>query len=66
MAVAKVIEVMGEGSSIEDAVQAAANGAGESVRNIQNVWVKDIKAVVENGSIAKYRVITKITFVVGG
>lgn len=66
MSVAKVIEVMGEGSSIEAAVEAAVAGAGDSVRNIQNVWVQDIKGVVENGSISKYRVITKITFVVGG
>jgi len=66
MAVAKVIEVMGEGSSIEAAVDSAVAGAGESVRNIQNVWVQDIKAVVENGNVSKYRVNTKITFVVGG
>ncbi|HKK93504.1 MAG TPA: dodecin family protein [Longimicrobiales bacterium] len=66
MSVAKVIEVMGEGSSIENAVDHAVSGAGESVRNIQNVWVQDIKAVVENGKVAKYRVNTKITFVVGG
>ena len=66
MAVAKVIEVIGEGSSIENAIESAVAGAGGSVRNIQNVWVQDIKGVVENGSIAKYRVITKITFVVDG
>jgi len=65
MAVAKVIEVIGEGSSIEAAVEAAVSGAGDSVRNIRNVWVQDIKAEVENGAVAKYRVITKITFVVG-
>jgi len=66
MPVAKVIEVMGEGSSIEDAVQNAVSGAGDSVRNIQNVWVQDIKAIVGDGSIDRYRVNTKITFVVGG
>lgn len=64
MAVAKVIEVMGEGSSIETAVDAAVAGAGESVRNIQNVWVQDIKAVVDDGKVDRYRVATKITFVV--
>jgi len=64
MAVAKVIEVMGEGSSIEEAVETAVQGAGDSVRNIQNVWVQDIKGVVEGGSVTRYRVITKITFLV--
>jgi flavin-binding protein dodecin len=64
MAVAKVIEVMGEGSSIEKAVEAAVAGAGESVRNIQNVWVQDIKAMVDDGKVDRYRVATKITFVV--
>ena len=64
MAVAKVIEVMGEGSSIENAVEAAVAGAGDSVRNIQNVWVQDIKALVDDGRIDRYRVATKITFVI--
>lgn len=55
---------LAEGSSIEKAVEAAAKDASETVRNIKHVYVNDIQAIVENGSIQKYRVNCKVTFVV--
>lgn len=64
MSIAKVIEVLAEGSGIEEAVEAAVRDASESVRNIKHVYVNDIQAIVENGSIQKYRVNCKVTFVV--
>jgi hypothetical protein len=66
MSVAKVIEVLAEGDSIEAAAQAAVAEAAKTVRNIKTVYITDFQGIVENGSIAKYRVNAKVTFVVGG
>ena len=62
--IAKIIEVEAEGDTIEEAVEAAVDEASRSVRNVENVYVRDFEAIVENGSVSHYRVDTKITFVV--
>lgn len=64
MSIAKVVEIIGEGKSIEDAVEGALKGVGETVRNIRAVWVDGIQANVKGGEIKEYRVNCKITFVV--
>lgn len=64
MSLAKVIEVLSEGDSIEAAVQAAFDEAKETVRNIKHVYVKDIQAIVADGRIDHYRTNCKVTFVV--
>ena len=64
MSIAKVVEIIGEGKSIEDAVENAVKETGETVRNIRAVWVEGIQAMVKDGKIKAYRVNTKVTFVV--
>ena len=64
MSVAKVIEIIGEGDSIEDAMAAAVKAASKSVRNVKSVWVQDIQATTKGKKIDRYRVNTKITFVI--
>lgn len=64
MSIAKVIEVLAEGDSIEAAVQNAVADASETVRNIRHVYMKEFQAIVENNKVTKYRINTKITFVV--
>jgi flavin-binding protein dodecin len=64
--IAKIIEVEAEGETIEEAVEAAVEGASHSVRNIENVYVRDFEAIIENNQVARYRVDTKITFLVEG
>ncbi|MGD8243702.1 MAG: dodecin family protein [Anaerolineae bacterium] len=66
MSIAKVIEVLAEGDSIEDAVQAAVSEAAETVRGIKQVYVESFQAIVEDDEVVKYRINAKITFVVGG
>ncbi len=66
MSIAKVIEVLAEGDSIEAAVESAVEGAAKTVKNIRHVYIQDIQAEVEDGKIKKYRVNTKLTFVVKG
>ena len=64
MAVAKVIEVMGEGTNFEGAMESLLSGVEESVRNVRSVYVEGIQAIVEEGQISRYRVNGKVTFVV--
>jgi flavin-binding protein dodecin len=64
MSVAKVIEILSEGKTIEDAVNAAVKEAASTVRNVRNVYIENIQAIVEESKVVKYRVNTKITFVV--
>lgn len=64
MSVAKVIEVLAEGPTIEDAAQNAVTEAAKSVKNIKHVYVSDTQGIVKDNRITKYRVNAKVTFVV--
>ena len=64
MSIAKVIEVLAEGDSIEGAIQAAVSEAAETVRGIRHVYVEGVQAVVEDDEVVKYRVNAKLTFVI--
>ena len=64
MSIAKVIEVIAEGKSIDDAVENAAKEASKSVRNVRSVYVDTIQALVKDDGVSKYRVNCKVTFVV--
>jgi flavin-binding protein dodecin len=63
MSIAKVIEVIAEGNTIQNAVEAAAEDAAKTVRNVRHVNVDNIQAIVEDGRVIKYRVNAKVTFV---
>ncbi len=63
MATLKVIELLSDSDqSWEAAAQNAVEKAGETVKNIRSVFVKEQSATVSNGKIDKYRVNVKITF----
>lgn len=64
MSTAKVIELIGEGATVEDAVAACVAQASKTVNGITGVYVKNIQAEVADGKISHYRVNTKLTFVV--
>jgi len=63
MSVAKVIELISEGASVEEAVSKAAAKAAKTLRNVSSVNVENVKALVEKGKVVRYRVDTKVTFV---
>ncbi len=63
MALAKVIEVIGEGSSVENAVENIAAEASKSLRDVRSIYVDGIKAWVKDGEVQSYRVNAKVTFV---
>jgi len=64
MSLAKVIEILAEGETIEDAFDNAAAEASETVDDIQSIWASDIEAKVEDGEIQHYRITAKVTFAV--
>lgn len=64
MSLAKVIEVMGEGETMEGAIQNVVKEASKTIDNIKSVYVENIQAIVDNNSVSKYRVDAKITFII--
>lgn len=64
MSIAKVIEVIAEGKSVDEAVQAAIKESSKTVRNIRSVNVENIQARVKDGKFQDYRLICKVTFVI--
>lgn len=64
MSVAKVLEIIAEGKSINDAIEDAAKEASKSVRNVRSVNVENIQALVDGGKVKGYRVNCKVTFVI--
>ena len=65
MAIAKTIEVVAASpDGIEAAVKAGVAKVGETVNNVESVWIKDTKAVVGGGAVTEWRVTLAITFIV--
>lgn len=62
MSLAKVIEVIAEGETIEKAFENALDEASETVSSIKQIWADDIRATVENNKVTSYRIDAKITF----
>lgn len=63
MSIVKVIEIIASSEiSIEDAIQNGVTVVSKTIRNIDSVYVKDIKAHVKDGKISSYGVICNISF----
>jgi flavin-binding protein dodecin len=63
MPVVKVIEVITSSEkSIEDAIKNGVKEVSKTVRNIDSVYVKDIKAHVKGGKITSWGVICNLSF----
>ncbi len=63
MSIVKVIEVIASSEKgIDDAVKVAVKEASKTIRNIDSVYVKDIKCHVKNGKITSWGVICKLSF----
>ena len=63
MPIVKVVEVIASSEkSIDDAVRTAVGEASKTIRNIDSVWVKDIKAHVKDGKVSTFGCICKISF----
>jgi hypothetical protein len=64
MAIVKIIEVMCEGKSIEDALNSGVREASKTIKNIKQIDVKWVHGHVEHEKITSYRVNAKISFVI--
>jgi flavin-binding protein dodecin len=63
MPVTKVIEVIGSSADgVDAAVREAVTSAGRSIRGISGVEVVSITCDVEEGQIARWNALVKITF----
>jgi flavin-binding protein dodecin len=63
MALIKVIEVITSSeTSVDDAIRKAVAEVSKTVRNVDTVQVKDIKATVKEGKVFTYDVICHISF----
>ena len=64
MSVARITEISSASDkSFEDAIEQGVVRAGKTLHNIKSAWVKEQEVQIENGKIAFYKVIMKITFV---
>jgi dodecin len=65
MAIVKVIEVIASSEkSFDDATRNALIEASKSVKNIQSIYVKEMKATVEDNKIVSFGINAKVSFVV--
>ena len=65
MAIVKVIEILAQSNeSWEDATRQALAEVSKTVRNIQNIYIKEFQAVVENDQVTYFRVNAKVSFLV--
>lgn len=63
MAIVKVIEVIASSEKgIDDAIRSAVEETSKTVRNIDSVYVQDIKAHVKDGKVTTYGCVCKISF----
>ena len=67
MSVVKVIEVLAQSDKgWDDAAQCAIDEAAKSVENINSIYIKEMKATVENNKITNYQINGKISFLING
>jgi len=64
MSVAKVIEIISEGKTIEDAGNAAIAEVSKTVKNVKDIDIDHIHANVQDNKVSSFRVISKVSFVV--
>ena len=63
MSIVKVIEVIASSEKgLEDAIQYAVTEVSKTVRNLDSIFVKDIKCHIKDGKIQSYGVICKVSF----
>ncbi len=63
MPIVKIIEVIASSEKgIDDAIRMAVEEASKTIRNIDSVYVQDIKAHVKDGKVTTYGCVCKISF----
>ncbi len=64
MSVARVTEIKASSTrSFDDAVRQGIERANKTLKNVKGAWVAEQEVVVNDGNIAEYRVLMKVTFI---
>jgi len=64
MSVAKVTEIIASSSKgFDDAVEQGVKRADKTLKNVKSVWIKEQKALIDNGKVTEYRVTMKVSFI---
>ena len=65
MSVAKVTEIkVSSPKSFDDAIQEGITRANKTLKNVKSAWIKDFEVTVDDeGKIAEYRILMKVTFI---
>ncbi len=65
MSIAKVTEVkVSSPTSFDDAIKEGIIRANKTLKNVKSAWLKDFEVIVDNeGKIAEYRILMKVTFI---
>ena len=65
MSVAKVSEIKVFSTvSFDDAIREGIARANKTLKNVKSAWVKDFEVTVDDdGNIAEYRILMKVTFI---
>lgn len=64
MSVAKVIEIICEGDSVENALKNGLKEVTKTVKNVRQMNVMHVEVIVNKNKIEKFRVNAKVTFIV--
>jgi dodecin len=65
MTVAKVTEIkVSSPNSFDDAIKEGIARAHKTLKNVKSAWVKDFEVTVDDeGQIAEYRILMRVTFI---
>lgn len=64
MSIVKVIEVIAEGATVDAAIKSAVTEAAKTLKEIKQVNVQHIEALVVKNKVTKFRVNAKVSFIV--
>lgn len=64
MSIVKVIEVISEGNTVDEALKACVADASKTISGINQVNVQHIEAIVKDKKIVKIRINAKVSFLV--
>jgi len=63
MSVAKVTEIISSSNkSFDDAVENGVKRASKTLKDVKSVWIKEQKAMINDGKISEYRVTMKVSY----
>jgi len=64
MSVAKVTEIISSSNkSFDDAVENGVKRASKTLKDVKSVWIKEQKAMINDGKISENRVTMKVSFI---